>query len=305
MPEARRLKPVEVVERSRDPCKMEMDFRLEAAAASEFGREHRRRSGLSRAAIDWDRTASEVLTLEWVDGTPLSDLARARAAGLDLPKLGRAADPVVLAHALRDGFFHADMHQGNLFVDARRPLVAVDFGIMGRLGAYRSGAFSPRSSTASSRATTCASREVHFEAGYVPQTPGRGFRPGDPRHRRADPFAYGRPDLDGETPDAAVRDHGAVRHATRHRTVMLQKTMVVVEGVARTLDPRLDMWSTAEPVVRDWIERKFGADRQLEDAGRRWPFRSRCFGIAGTSCPGRDDRGEACRNVRSGVRMAG
>ncbi|HEY7229250.1 MAG TPA: AarF/UbiB family protein, partial [Pseudolabrys sp.] len=132
--EARRLRLVEVVSTLARSVAIEMDFRLEAAAASEMAANTREDEDFRVPAVDWDRTAREVLTLEWIDGIRLSDHGALAAKGFDLPELGRKVIQNFLRHALRDGFFHADMHPGNLFVDADGRLVAVDFGIMGRLG---------------------------------------------------------------------------------------------------------------------------------------------------------------------------
>ena len=132
--EARRLRMVEVVETLARTVRMEMDFRLEAAAASEFAESNAGPDDFRVPAIDWDRTARDVLTLEWIEGPPLSDLVAITAAGYDLPQLGRRLIQTFLRHAVRDGFFHADMHQGNLLVDSTGRLAAVDFGIMGRIG---------------------------------------------------------------------------------------------------------------------------------------------------------------------------
>ena len=132
--EARRLRLIEVVETLRRSVTIEMDLRLEAAALSEMAENTRQDPDFRVPSVDWNRTARDVLTLEWIDATPLSDRARLEAKGFDLKDLGRAVIQTFLRHALRDGFFHADMHPGNLFVDDERRLVAVDFGIMGRLG---------------------------------------------------------------------------------------------------------------------------------------------------------------------------
>ena len=153
--EARRLRMVDVADNLRRTCFMELDLRLEAAALSEMAENTRNDPDFRVPAVDWDRTARTVLTLDWIDGIPLTDRARLEAAGLDLKALARAVIQTFLRHALRDGFFHADMHPGNLFVDPSGHLVAVDFGIMGRLG-VRNAASWRRSSTASSPATTAA-----------------------------------------------------------------------------------------------------------------------------------------------------
>ena len=131
--EASRLRLIEVVDTLRRSVIIEMDLRLEAAALSEMAENTKDDPGFRVPTVDWDRTARDVLTLEWIDGTPLYDRARLEARGFDLKALAAAVIQTFLRHALRDGFFHADMHPGNLFVADDGKLVAVDFGIMGRL----------------------------------------------------------------------------------------------------------------------------------------------------------------------------
>ncbi len=179
LPEAKRLQPVEVVDMLARSVKIEMDFRLEAAAASEFAENTKDDPDFRVPRVDWDRTAKEVLTLEWVDGIPLSDIAQLRSHDYDLPALGRRLIQSFLRHALRDGFFHADMHQGNLFVDRAGCLVAVDFGIMGRLGPKERRFLAEILYGFITRDYQRVA-EVHFEAGYVPLDPShRGFCAGD------------------------------------------------------------------------------------------------------------------------------
>ncbi len=133
-PPTRRLKPVAVVDTLKASTELEMDLRLEAAAISEMAENTAGDDDFRVPEVDWQRTARRVLTVEWIDGIPLSDHDRVAAANLDRKALGLTVMRTFLKHAMRDGFFHADMHQGNLFVDHTGRLVAVDFGIMGRLG---------------------------------------------------------------------------------------------------------------------------------------------------------------------------
>ena len=265
-PRLRRLRLVEVVDTLARGVKVEMDFRLEAAAASEFAENLANDPDFRAPKVDWDRTAREALTMEWIDGVPLSDPARLVELGYDPPKLGRALIQSFLRHALRDGFFHADMHQGNFFVDAEGRIVAVDFGIMGRLG-RKERRFLAEILYGFIRRDYHRVAEVHFEAGYVPA-----------RHRVED-FAQAIRAV-GEPIRAHTADQismarlltllfeitGLFDMSTRLELVMLQKTMVVVEGVARKLDPHLDMWATAEPVVGGWIAENLGPRARLEDA---------------------------------------
>jgi ubiquinone biosynthesis protein len=215
-------------------------------------------------AVDWNRTARDVLTLEWIDATPLSDRGRLEAKGFDLKDLGRAVIQTFLRHALRDGFFHADMHPGNLFVDDERRLVAVDFGIMGRLGP-KERRFLAEILYGFITRNYQRTAEVHFEAGYVPrqhsvESFAQAIRAiGEPIHNRtAEDISMAKLLM------LLFEVTGLFDMRTRPELLLLQKTMVVVEGVARGLDPKLDMWTVAEPVVREWIERHLGVTGQLE-----------------------------------------
>ena len=267
-PEARRLKLVEVVETLARTVTMEMDFRLEAAAASEFGENVAKDADFRVPAIDWDRTAKAVLTLEWIDGTPLSDLKALDGRGVDQPGLGRTVIQSFLRHAVRDGFFHADMHQGNLFLDSTGKLTAVDFGIMGRLG-HKERRFLAEILYGFIARDYRRVAEVHFEAGYVPARHNiddfaQAIRAiGEPIHSRtADQISM------AKLLTLLFEITSLFDMKTRTELVLLQKTMVVVEGVARTLDPQLDMWSTADPVVRSWIQDNLGPVGRLQDLGR-------------------------------------
>src|SRR5262245_16442068 len=217
-------------------------------------------------AVDWDRTAQDVLTLDWIDATPLHDRATLEALGYDLKHLARAVIQTFLRHALRDGFFHADMHPGNLFVDENGRLVAVDFGIMGRLG-YKERRFLAEILLGFITRDYRRTAEVHFEAGYVPA------------HHSVASFAQAIRAIGEPIHDRTAEEISMARllmllfeitalfdMRTRPELVLLQKTMVVVEGVARSLDPKLDMWTVSEPVVREWIERHLGPAGRLEGA---------------------------------------
>ena len=267
IPDAERLKPVRIVETLARSVRMEMDFRLEAAAADEYGENLKNDPEFRAPKIDWDRTTREVLTMEWIEGTPFSDPDRLIALGFDLPRFGRLLIQSFLRHALRDGFFHADMHQGNFLVDADGHIVALDFGIMGRLGRAERR-FLAEILYGFIRRDYLKVAQVHFEAGYVP------------KHYRVEDFAQAIRAI-GEPIHARPADQISMARlltllfevtalfdmTTRVELVMLQKTMVVVEGVARKLDPHLNMWATAEPVVGGWIAENLGPRGRLEDVG--------------------------------------
>jgi ubiquinone biosynthesis protein len=265
-PRSRRLRPVAVVDTLAKSVAIEMDLRMEAAAISEMAENTRNDDGFRVPLVDWTRSARRVLTLEWIDGIPISDHEALRKAGHDLKALGARLMQTFLRHAMRDGFFHADMHPGNLFVDAEGRIVAVDFGIMGRLGAKERRFLAEILHGFLNRNYTRVA-EVHFEAGYVPR-----------KHSIAQ-FAQalraiGEPILDRPASEISMAQllgqlfqyTEVFDMQTRPELLLLQKTMVVVEGVGRSLDPNLNIWVVAEPVVREWMEKELGPGARIEAA---------------------------------------
>lgn len=266
-PEARRLRPVAVVEILQRSVQLEMDLRLEAAAYSEMAENITDESDFRLPAVDWELTGRDVLVTEWVEGTRLRDRDAIVAAGHDPKAIATSVVQSFLRHALRDGFFHADMHEGNLFVDRDGRLTAVDLGIMGRIGP-KEQRFLAEILYGFIRRDYQRIAEVHIEAGYVPRVHSaedfaQALRAiGEPIHgHRASEISMAK--LLGLLFEVTE----IFDMQTRPELVLLQKTMVVVEGVARRLDPDFDMWTTAEPVVREWIEKNLGATGRLEQAG--------------------------------------
>ena len=264
---SRRLRPVAVVDTLAKSVAIEMDFRLEAAALSEMAENTADDPGFRVPGVDWIRTSKGVLTMEWIDGRKMSDVEGLRDDGLDLEALGAAVIQSFLRHTLRDGFFHADMHQGNLFVEPDGTLAAVDFGITGRLN-KRERRFLAEILFGFITRNYRRVSEVHFEAGYVPADQdvdmfAQAIRAiGEPIHGHdASEISMARL----LTQLFEVTELFDMR--TQTQLIMLQKTMVVVEGVARTLNPHLDMWKTAEPVVGAWIADNLGPAGKLRDAG--------------------------------------
>ena len=265
MPSSRRLRPVEVTRTLEQTTKVEMDLRLEAAALSEIAENTKNDPGFRVPTVDWERTGRDVITMEWIDGVKMSDLEGLRSAGHDLDRLAETLIQSFLRHTLRDGFFHADMHPGNLFVDKVGTIVAVDMGIVGRLG-RKERRFLAEILFGFITRDYMRVAEVHFEAGYVPS------------HHDVSSFAqairaigepiHGQP---AETISMArllallfeVTDLFEMQ--TRPELILLQKTMVVVEGVARILNPRFNMWKAAEPVVGEWIRDNLGPKRIASD----------------------------------------
>jgi ubiquinone biosynthesis protein len=255
---------VEILQRS---VALEMDLRLEAAAYSEMSENVDAETDFLLPAVNWELTGRDVLVTEWVEGTRLRDREAIVAAGHDPKRIAASVVQSFLRHALRDGFFHADMHEGNLFVDREGRLVAVDLGIMGRIGP-KEQRFLAEILYGFIRRDYQRIAEVHIEAGYVPPVHSaedfaQALRAiGEPIHgHRASEISMAK--LLGLLFEVTE----IFDMETRPELVLLQKTMVVVEGVARRLDPDFDMWTTAEPVVREWIERNLGAAGRLEQAG--------------------------------------
>ena len=212
-----------------------------------------------------------VMTLDWIDGVKISDIAALDAAGHDRPELARRLVLAFLTQAISHGLFHADMHQGNLFVEADGTIAAIDFGIMGRID-RRARAWLAESLYGLTTGNYRRVAEIHFEAQYVPP------------HHSVDDFATalravgepmrGKPVSElsvGQMLDglfAITRDFDM---QTQPHLLLLQKTMVMVEGIATSLDPAINLWDVSAPFVRDWIRDELGpeaalADRLREDA---------------------------------------
>jgi ubiquinone biosynthesis protein len=269
-PRSRRLEPVQFVETVSMALERELDLRLEAGAAAEFAEVAARDGFLKVPEIDWARSAKRVMTLTWIDGVPLTDVSGLERRGADRPALAIAVTRGFLAAALDHGFFHADMHEGNLIYGDDGQLWVVDFGIMGRIGA-KERRYLAEILWGFLRRDYRRVAEVHAEAGYIPS-----------KHS-VEEFAQalraiGEPIL-GKTADQVSMSRLLlqlfdVTHLfgmhLRPELVMLQKTMVQVEGVARGLDPKHDMWGAARPIVERWVRRELGvegvAKRAAEEA---------------------------------------
>lgn len=265
-PASRRLRPVAVVDTLARSVMMEMDLRLEASALSEMTEQCEGDPNFAVPTIDWDRTGRDVLTIDWIDGLKLTELDALDEAGHDKPRLAKNLIQTFLRHALYHGFFHADMHQGNLFVDVDSRIVAIDFGIMGRIGP-KERRFLAEILYGFVKRDYLRIAEVHFEAGYVPKT------------QSVEDFAQALRAVGEPIHGQSAQDISMAKllgllfeitelfeMKTRTELIMLQKTMVVVEGVARSLDEDFDMWSAAEPVLREWLTTNLGPAAKIEQA---------------------------------------
>jgi len=263
--EATRLRPRLVIANFRRWTARELDLRREAASASELAEAMAGAGGYRVPAIDWDRTCGRVMTLEWVGGFKLSDHAALDASGVDRADLARRLVLTFLRQAIAAGFFHADMHQGNLFIESDGTIVAIDFGIMGRIN-RQARVWLAEILYGLTTGNYRRVAEIHFEAQYVPS------------HHSVDEFATalravgepmrGRPVKDlsvGQMLDglfAITRDFDM---ATQPHLLLLQKTMVMVEGLATSLDPDINMWDIAGPYVADWIRDELGPEAAVAD----------------------------------------
>ena len=263
---ARRLRPIEIVQTLADSVKLEMDLRLEAAAMSEMAENTAKDQGFRVPQIDWERTSKRVMTMEWIEGIPASDRAALAAAGHDMKRLGTQVIQSFLLHAMRDGFFHADMHQGNLFVDAEGRLVAVDFGIMGRIGPNERR-FMAEILYGLIMRDYVRVAEIHFEAGYVPGSKSK-YAFAQALRSVAEPI-FGRPAREvsmGKLLAQLFQVTEQFDMRTRPELILLQKTMVVVEGVARDFDPDHNIWESAEPVLKAWMVERMAPEARIEEA---------------------------------------
>ena len=269
--EASRLRPRLVIANFKRWTVRELDLRREAASASELAEAMAAFPGYRVPPIDWDRTNSRVMTLGWVDGIKISDAQALDAAGHDRRDLARRLVLAFLTQAISHGLFHADMHQGNLFVETDGTVAAIDFGIMGRID-RRSRVWLAEILYGLTTGNYRRVAEIHFEAQYVP--PHHSVEEFATALRAVGEPMRGKPVKDlsvGMMLDglfAITRDFDM---QTQPHLLLLQKTMVMVEGIATALDPDINMWDVSAPYVRGWIRDELGpeaalADRLREDA---------------------------------------
>lgn len=263
--EAKRLRPRLTIANFHRWTNSELDLRREAASASELAASMKAVPGYVIPAIDWDRTNGKVMTIEWVDGIKISNREALIAAGHDLPELAKRLVLAFLTQAINGGFFHADMHQGNLFVRADGTIVAIDFGIMGRID-RRARSWLAEILYGLTTGNYRRVAEIHFEAQYVPSYHSVGEfatalrAVGEPmRGKPVSELSVGQM-LDGLF--AITRDFDM---QTQPHLLLLQKTMVMVEGIATQLDPSINMWDVSAPFVRAWIRDELGPEAALAD----------------------------------------
>jgi ubiquinone biosynthesis protein len=268
VPELRRLKPYEVVATFADSVAIEMDLRMEASAAVELGGNFVGDTTFRVPRIDWERTARRVLTLERIHGIKIDRRDEIIAAGHDPDAILAHAAASFFNQVFRDGFFHADQHPGNCFVEPDGTICALDFGIMGRLDrAHRY--YLADMLMGFLRRDYESVADVHFRAGFVPAHKSRAAFTQALR-------AIGEPILDKPLHEISVgRLLGLLFEVTetfemetQPQLLLLQKTMIVTEGVGRALNPRVNMWSLARPLIEAWMRQNRGPEARVREAVR-------------------------------------
>ncbi len=255
-PSTRRLEPVAFVATVAQSLLLELDLRLEASACDEIGQIINKEPWMRAPKVVWQQVSRRVMVTEWADGTPLSRPEALTLPGLDKKETADNLIRAFLSQALDHGVFHADLHEGNLFIQAPAQLIAIDFGIIGRLRP-KERRYLAEMLWGFLRRDYKRVAEVHFEAGYVP------------RHQNVDAFAQalravGEPVLGQKATEVSMgrlltqlfEITAQFEMHLRPELVLLQKTMVSVEGVARRLYPEHNLWEAARPVVKDWISRE-------------------------------------------------
>ena len=264
-PSSRRLRPVEVIQHFEGVVLGELDLRLESSSAGEFGKNTENDAGFQLPKVNWSLSGKSIMTLDWVEGISAGDNSALDAAGHSRKNISERLLQLFLQHALRDGFFHADLHQGNLKIASNGDIIAYDFGIMGRIDEYTRRVYA-EILFGFIRRDYKRVAEVHFEAGYVPAD------------KDVDEFAQALRAV-GEPifgMDATQISMGRVLTylfnvteqfgmETRTELILLQRTMVVVEGVARSLHPQINIWEVASPIVQDYIKQSIGPKALARD----------------------------------------
>ena len=263
---AKRLKLVEVVYLLREITNIEMDLRFEAAAANELYENTKSDIGFNVPKIYWNYTTKKILTLDKVEGISIREHTKLEEQGVNLKKLAENLIQHFLKQAVRDGFFHGDMHQGNLFVDSKGNIVPVDFGIMGRLD-KNNRKYLAEILYGFIQRDYVKVADVHFQAGLVPQEASRDEFAQALRSVGEPIFGQSIKDISGGNLLAQLFEiTEKFNMATQPSLLLLQKNMVVVEGVARKLYPETNIWEVSKPVLEDWLKNLKGPKKTIDTA---------------------------------------
>jgi ubiquinone biosynthesis protein len=269
-PDMRRLKPVDSVRALEETVQIEMDLRFEAAAAAELAENFEGDPDLHIPAIHWPMTAKRVLTSERISGTPVDEREALVEAGHDPTEIVGKCAGIFFNMVFRDGLFHGDLHPGNLFVQEDGVIVAVDFGIMGRVD-KKTRRHLAEMLIAFLMKDYRRAAEVHFEAGWVPA------------HKSVDAFTQACRSI-AEPILGLPQDQISMARLlaqlfqvteyfdmeTQPQLLQLQKTMLLIEGTGRTLSPQANMWQMAEPLITEWVKANMGPQARIRDAAEEF-----------------------------------
>jgi ubiquinone biosynthesis protein len=256
--DGKRLKPREVIGEFRNHLRDELDLMREAANGSQLRRNFRESTLLVVPEIHWDWCTSEVMVMERVVGTPISQVTALREQGIDIPKLSRMGVEIFFTQVFRDGFFHADMHPGNIFVGADGRYIALDFGIMGTLTEVDKS-YLAQNFLAFFRRDYRRVAQAHLEAGWVP--PGTRIDEFESAIRAVCEPIFDKPLKEISFGRVLLRLFQTARRfnlEVQPQLVLLQKTLLNIEGLGRDLDPDLDLWKTAKPYLERWMSEQMG-----------------------------------------------
>jgi len=264
-PEWRRLKPVESLNTLAETVAIEMDLRFEAAACAELAENFKGDSNFRVPQVDWRLTGQRVLTTERVGGIPIDDRAALIAAGFDPHAVLAKAAAAFFLQVFRDGFFHADLHAGNLFVEPSGGIVAVDFGIMGRLD-LKTRRYLGEMLLGFLNRDYRRVAEIHFAAGWVPA--GQSVEAFAQACRSIAEPIMDRPQNEisiGKLLGLLFQVTERFHMETQPQLLLLQKTMLVAEGTARKLAPEANMWMLARPLIEAWMTEQLGPEARLRE----------------------------------------
>ncbi len=260
----KRLKLVEVIYLLKEITNIEMDLRFEAAAASELFENTKNDSFIKVPKIYWGYTSKQVMALDRVNAISIRDIETLKKENIDLEKLSRNLIQLFLKQAVRDGFFHADMHQGNLFVDTQGNLIPIDFGIMGRLDKNNKKYLAEILFGFIQRDYDKVA-QVHFLAGLVPQNTSKNELAQALRSIGEPIFGQTVKDISGGNLLAQLFDiTEKFNMETQTQLILLQKTMVSVEGLARKLNPNANIWNISRPILEEWIKSEKGPEAKIK-----------------------------------------
>jgi len=249
----KRLKLVEVVQLLREITNIEMDLRFEAAAANELKENTKNDIGFKVPKIYWNQTSKKVLCLDRIEGISIREVDNLKSLNIDVKKLARDIIQHFLRHAVRDGFFHADMHQGNLFVEKNGDIAPVDFGIMGRLD-KNNRKYLAEILYGFIKRDYKKVAEIHFIAGLVPKNASKDEFAQALRSIGEPIFGQTAKNISGGKLLAQLFEvTEKFNMQTQIQLLLLQKTMVVVEGVSRKLDPNTNIWDVSKPILENWL----------------------------------------------------